>query len=303
MNKYLVGLLVLLAGGAAGFFAFNSYIYTEKQGDGGLFGDLRDGLYYISGEPIQLTGGISVLPAAEGAASAITTRYFGNESRGDIDGDGDEDVAFLLTQEGGGSGTFFYLAAAIREGERFRGTNAMLIGDRIAPQTTEFRDGLVIVNYADRAPSEPMTARPSYGKSLYAKYSTDTNDFGEVVQNFEGEAAPAVMELEMKTWEWIEANYSDGETTTPKNPKIFTLTFDGKGRFSATTDCNAMSGNYAADDAVLSFGAIAMTKKFCDGSQEGEFASYFDTTTGYHFTSKGELILELQYDSGTVTFR
>jgi hypothetical protein len=108
---------------------------------------------------------------------------------GDINGDTIPDQAFLITHEPGGSGTFFYLVGALQQPNgSYKGSQAMLIGDRIAPQTTEFRNGLVIVNYADRLPLDPMTTQPSIGKSLYAKYSSTSNDFGEVVQNFEGES-------------------------------------------------------------------------------------------------------------------
>lgn len=173
-----LGVLVILV---AAFFGLNAYIYEEKQGDSELVTDYKTATYYLSGAEVHLGG--------DGLA------YFGNEVKGDIDGDGDEDIAFLVTHEPGGSGTFFYLAGAIKEDGGYRGTHLMLIGDRIAPQTTEYRDlgapyGVrVIVNYADRGPGEPFTTRPSFGKSLYAKYSPDSNDFGEVVQNFEGESA------------------------------------------------------------------------------------------------------------------
>jgi len=45
-----------------------------------------------------------------------------------------------------------------------------------------------VVNYAVRAPGEPMTARPSVGKSVWLKLDPQTMQFGEVVQNFEGES-------------------------------------------------------------------------------------------------------------------
>jgi hypothetical protein len=105
----------------------------------------------------------------------------------DIDGDGDEDVVFLVSQDGAGTGTFFFLVGAIKEDLGYRGTEAVYIGDRIALQTTEFRDGLIVVNYVDRAPGEPFSAIPSVGKSLYLKYDSQSQSFGEVVQDFEGE--------------------------------------------------------------------------------------------------------------------
>lgn len=179
MKSTLIALGVLIVLIAA-FFGFNSYIYEEKQGDGDINADYKSVLYFLSGDDIRIGG--------DGLA------YFGNEVEGDLDGDGDLDKAFLVTHQPGGSGTFFYLAGAINENGKYRGTNLMLIGDRIAPQTTEYRmleapyGARVIINYADRAPGEPFTTQPSVGKSLYAKYSADTNDFGEVVQNFEGES-------------------------------------------------------------------------------------------------------------------
>lgn len=183
----LGGAFVLLVGG---FFALNSYVYNEKQRDKVLektVSDYKNLTFYVAGEAITLADGISKIPVAKDSASMITTQYFGNEAMGDIDGDGDEDVVFLVTQDGGGSGIFFYLVGAIQEESGYRGTQAVLIGDRIAPQTTEFRDGQVIVNYTDRAPGEAMATRPSIGKSLYLKYDPILMQFGEVVQDFEGE--------------------------------------------------------------------------------------------------------------------
>lgn len=93
----------------------------------------------------------------------LTAKYFGNDATGDLNGDGVPDAAFLVTTDGGGSGTFYYAVAALNISGAYVGTNAILLGDRIAPQTTEIKDGEVIVNYADRKPSDPMTAQPSVG--------------------------------------------------------------------------------------------------------------------------------------------
>ena len=208
MKNLLVALGIIIILGIAGFYAFNSYIYNEKQEDETLAKDYKNLSFLISGEWVHLKNGVSEIPAAPGSASMITTRYFGNEAKGDLNGDGIDDIVFLVTEDGGGSGTFFYLVGAIQTADgRYRGTNAVLIGDRIAPQTTEYRAGeapygpRIIVNYAERKPDEPMTARPSIGKSLYLKYNSDTNDFGEVLQNFEGESAAPVSRISAKIGE------------------------------------------------------------------------------------------------------
>jgi hypothetical protein len=123
----------------------------------------------------------------------ITTKYFGNEVNADLNGDGREDVAFILTQDGGGSGTFYYAVAALNTPEGYVGSDGYLLGDRVAPQATNMSQNpnqkyVVVFNYAERAPGEPMTARPSMGKSVYLKLDTQTMQWGIVVPNFEGES-------------------------------------------------------------------------------------------------------------------
>ncbi len=124
-----------------------------------------------------------------------------------------------------------------------------------------------------------------------------------VEPNFSGEADPARMKLDMTTWRWQKAVYSNGQELIPKKANQFTLIFTNEGRFTATTDCNSMAGSYTATKDTLAFGPIASTEMFCEGSQEMEFAALLEKTGSYHFTGKGELILEFKGDSGTAIFR
>ena len=129
-----------------------------------------DAEYSIGGRTIRLVDGMAEDAAAPGSAARIVTRYFGNEARGDLNADGREDVVFLLTQETGGSGTFFYAVAALSLERGIVGSEALLIGDRVAPQATALRpDGVIVVNYADRAPGESFATPPSIGKTLLLK--------------------------------------------------------------------------------------------------------------------------------------
>jgi hypothetical protein len=127
---------------------------------------LKDATYLIDGQPVTLVNGLSEI-SIPNSASRQVTRYFGNEATGDLNGDGKTDTAFLLTQDGGGSGTFFYVTVALATDKGYQGMNAILLGDRIAPQTTKIENGKVVVNYADRKIDEPMTANPSVGVSKY----------------------------------------------------------------------------------------------------------------------------------------
>jgi hypothetical protein len=81
-----------------------------------------------------------------------------------------KDASFILVQEPGGSGVFYYVVASLAANEGYIGTNGILLGDRIAPQNMEIRqDKVIVVNYADRVEGASMTDKPSVGVSKYFK--------------------------------------------------------------------------------------------------------------------------------------
>jgi heat shock protein HslJ len=277
---------------------------TAVDSTGAPRADYKNIAYSIGAQTVRLVDGVAEVPAAPGSASKIVTRYFGNEVRGDLNADGRADVAFLLTQETGGSGTFFYAVTALDLPSGLVGSQGLLLGDRIAPQTTELRsDGLIVVNYADRAPGESLSTPPSVGKTILLKLNATTMRLGEVAQNFEGEANPDSMKLDLKTWTWVRA-MSDGNEVVPRQADAFTLTFGSDGTFSATTDCNRVRGSYTAQESELTFGeGMAATRMFCADSQESVFTALLARTASYAFTSRGELVLELAGSAGSMTFR
>lgn len=191
MKKILIGIAVVIALLVAALYAFNAYIYNEKQETSAA--DYKDAEYRIDGAPIQLKDGIAEATAVPGSASKITTRYFGNEYEVDLNEDGRKDIVFLITQESGGSGIFYYVVAALNTERGYVGSDGYLLGDRIAPQTTGLspnprHKNVIVVNYADRTMEEPMTAQPSVGKSAYIKLDTTSRMWGIVEPDFEGES-------------------------------------------------------------------------------------------------------------------
>lgn len=270
--------------------------------------DFKNAEYRVQGIPVTLVDGTAVVPSAPGSASTVTTQYFGNELTLDLNADGLEDTVFLITQNDGGSGTFYYVVAALKTPTGYKGSEAYFLGDRIAPQTTAVsgnpeHEGVVVVNYADRALGEPMTAEPSVGTSVYLKLDPVSLNWGVVDADFSGEADPLFMTLPMKTWVWQETSLPDGTTMTPAKPEAFSITFADDGSFTATTDCNGVGGTYTAEGSLLTFGEMMSTLMYCDGSQESDFVGYLTNTSGYHFTTRGELILDLKFDSGSVVFK
>lgn len=64
-----------------------------------------------------------------------------------------------------------------------------------------------------------------------------------------------------------------------------------------------MSGTYACEQGLITFGPIASTEMYCEGSQETVFSELIRNTSAFHFISKEQLIFDLKFDSGNVTFR
>ena len=109
--------------------------------------------------------------------------------------------------------------------------------------------------------------------------------------------------LMTKTWKWEKTEYSDDTLVKPAQKGFFALSFKQDGKVTIQTDCNAMSSTYQFEGSKLTFGEIMSTRKFCEGSQENEFAQMINEIATYFFTEEGVLVFEFKYDSGSMTFK
>jgi heat shock protein HslJ len=110
-------------------------------------------------------------------------------------------------------------------------------------------------------------------------------------------------DITSKTWVWVSALYNDGREVEPEKANAFTATFQKDGTFTATTDCNHLSGSYTTGEGTIAFNNFAFTKMYCEGSQENLFMQLLNDSTQYHISDDGQLILGLKFDSGSVMFR
>ena len=150
----------------------------QNNAVGSEYSDYKSIEYVINGQKVRLGNEV---------------RYFGNDLKTDLDGDGREDIVFLVTHHPGGTGTFYYAVGAINTESGYVGTDGYSMGDRISPQsinvsTNPVHKNVIVVNYADRAPGEPMAAFPTVGRSAYIKLDRASMMWGIVVPNFEGES-------------------------------------------------------------------------------------------------------------------
>lgn len=103
-------------------------------------------------------------------------------------------------------------------------------------------------------------------------------------------------------WVWNESILPDGAEVIPKKTGAFHLVMASDGTVSGATDCNSFSGSYKlGSDGILSFGALASTKMFCEGSQEVVFTTALSKIT--HYTFMGDvLVLVMGEGAGSMYF-
>jgi len=141
---------------------------SGSPGPGALIADTPANASYIIGnDRVQLDNGRAEWQAAPGSSSKIKIALLGETVYGALNNDGDGDAVIFLTYQGGGSGTFIYLGAALLENGNYRGTNGVWLGDRIGQPTANIKNGLITISYLGRIPDEGMATTPSVEQTRY----------------------------------------------------------------------------------------------------------------------------------------
>ncbi len=194
MRKIQIILLVLIIIGLGLIFTQKLWVnrlvdfILESKGEVVEANDPLNIAYKIAGQDYDLVNGKLEKEAAPGSASKEIISIFGEPVYADLDKDGDKDAVMFLTQQSSGSGTFFYVVVAVRDGRGYKGTNAMFLGDRIAPQNINIIDGRAVANFAERKSGESFATPPSEGKSVWIHLDVKNMELGEWVKDFEGES-------------------------------------------------------------------------------------------------------------------
>jgi heat shock protein HslJ len=309
MNKKILYLIVALIAVAVLF----TIIFNNKQST--VYAkDPYNATYVIDGTSVHLVDG--AFESGTGPASSKTiTRYFGKEARGDLNSDGREDVVFVITKQGPGTGTFYYVVAGLNDERGYHGTQGFLLGDRITPQSTSVQGNTVVVNYLDRHADEPFTVAPSVGKSKTLALDPKTLALGEATQpSVSGTPAPAPgsvapvtsgtqtgSKLIGRKWEWINETSKAGVIATTSRPGAFTITLASGGKFSATTDCNQIGGTYSVSGGSLTFNSTYSTKMHCGSVDEDRFKQFLTDARTYKIANS-KLFIYLK-DGGSLAFR
>lgn len=265
--------------------------------------NVKNMTYTIGGNDFYLVDGIASRTATSSGEREVV-KIFRGPLYGDLNNDKNKkDAALVLTSSKGEGETLYYAVFAIASSTKYTASEALFLGYGIDFETMKIVDGNVLYTYKEIPLNEEATTSSSTVKSILVHYDNFSRSLGELVKDFEGEADPDRMSLSMKKWEWIKTQLNDGTTIEPNKSGVFSITFNKDGTVNIKTDCNAMLGEYTVKEKTLTFGPLASTKMYCEGSQEQMFAQTLSNINGFLFTSRGELILEIKMGSGTMVFR
>lgn len=90
------------------------------------------------------------------AVIRLTITLMDESAFGDLDGDGDGDAVALLAYNGGGSGTFFLLAAVINQAGQPEHIGSYGLGDRVIVQSIDYENGSLMIDYIGHGPEDGL---------------------------------------------------------------------------------------------------------------------------------------------------
>lgn len=116
--------------------------------------------------------------------------------------------------------------------------------------------------------------------------------------------APQAADLLNIVWQWVRfEDTADNNSINVNNPADYTIQFMDDGNYALQVDCNSGNDSYIVDGSSLTINPGALTQAACDeGSLEGDFVSKLGEVTTFVFDNDGNLILNLNLDSGNMVF-
>jgi heat shock protein HslJ len=245
-------------------------------------------------EPVTLTDGRwEGEPYIEGGASRPVVGLLDHFIlTGDLDSDGADEVAALLWESSGGSGTRLYLAAmASRNGDVINLATA-LIGDRVQVQSGGIEDGLIRLNVIRAGPEDGACCPTEKAFVTWALTEGALDSVGE-----EMTGTLSLADLEGPEWVLIELGWNQ---PLPDDAGI-TLVFKDA-RVSGHGGCNSyFAGTVAAAPGELGFNGMGATRMACPDPVMDLERRYLKTLAGasrYSFLA-GRLVLSCNIDEGT----
>ncbi len=94
---------------------------------------------------------------AANSSAQITVQFNDLTANGDLNNDGAQDAAVILTAQTGGSGTFYYLYGVLNDKGTPKPSSPELLGDRIKLKSLTIQGGEILANFLTQGPKDAMT--------------------------------------------------------------------------------------------------------------------------------------------------
>ncbi len=142
---------------------------------------LKNTIYFLKDAPkgqITLQNGKGDEPIAPNSASRYTATLVEPAAFGSLNNDSAQDAADVVVTSGGGSGSFYNLAAVLNENGLAKNVAAILLGDRIKVTSLKIENGAITIEYLAHGPNDPMAAEPT--QKMVKTYQLQGNQLVEV---------------------------------------------------------------------------------------------------------------------------
>jgi len=174
---------------------------------------------------------------------------------GDLDGDGAADLAVVVGENSGGSGSYVFVTALLAGGEG-EPLPVALVGDRVQLRSMVIESGEIRLDVVQAGEQDPMCCP---GELATRRWVVRDGALQE-----EPVDAGARLSLEAIAGSWTLAAWNVGEAAQPQEP--ITLTVEGT-RLAGHSGCNQYTTESVAGEVPgeLSIGPVAGTRMMCEG--------------------------------------
>jgi len=258
---------------------------------------LKNGSYSgIYEEIVTLTDGLyEGEPFVEGGASRPTVHLIDELLvHGDLDGDGIEDVAMLLNEHSGGSGTFTFMGVQGNQNGEPVDMGTTWIGDRIQVKSMVIENGQIIITIVTQGPTDSQCCPTLIMKTTYALQN------GELAL-VSSEEIGSISLTELDNSSWLLTNFNVDQEPVLSETEIILSFADGK--ISGSSGCNFYNTNVNSEKGqTLTIDPAISTRMACSETimaQEFTYLARLQQVTQWRYGA-GQLALTYQMEDGAV---
>lgn len=102
-------------------------------------------------------------------------------------------------------------------------------------------------------------------------------------------------------WVWLHTELPNGDLVSTEKRESFVLKLHEDKSVTSTTDCNSLSGTYIQNGEALSFPPFAMTKMYCEGSFDTDYAKQLERAAS-HQIIENRMYINLGGNAGKMVF-